>query len=313
MKKEEKGVIQTLLGFSKRIMKDHVGAYAAQSAYFIVLSFIPFVLCLMAIVQYTPLTKEIVQEAILQICPENLEGFINSIIDEVYNKSSAVIPVSAVFALWSAGRGLQSVTNGLNTIYHVKETRNWLATRIRSMFYTLALLLALLLSLILLVFGNNLQRTLSRYVPFLADVARRVMNARSFLVFIVLFAVFCFLFKVIPNRKATFRSQIPGALLTALAWMTFSYGFSLYFTFFSNFSNMYGSMTTVILVMLWLYVCMTIVLYGAEVNAYFEKDFRHAHEFARDLFDMEDGTSEQLQKNMDTYFEEDTEKENKKK
>lgn len=305
MNSKKKGVWATILGFIDRTYEDHVGAYAAQSAYFIILSFIPFILLIMALVRaIAPLTEEMVRDAILGICPENIQGFIVSIINEVYAKSSAVIPVTAVTALWSAGKGLQAVINGLNTIYHVKETRNWLVTRIRSILYTLTLMLALLSSLLLLVFGNSLYRVLVQYVPFLAKILGRFMNARALLVFGVLVFAFLFLFKMLPNRRATFRSQLPGAVLTTVAWLVFSYGFSLYFSFFPSFSNMYGSLTTIVLIMLWLYICMNIVLYGAEVNAYFENQFRQAQAFARDLFDLEDDAREQLREQIDDFFDE---------
>lgn len=63
----------------------------------------------------------------------------------------------------------------------------------------------------------------------------RIMGARTLLVFAVLFVVFLVLYKVLPNRKATFKSQLPGAFIIAMAWLIFSYGFSLYFEFFSEF------------------------------------------------------------------------------
>ena len=71
--------------------------------------------------------------------------------------------------------------------------------------------------------------------------------------------------------------------MIAVAWMIFSYGFSLYFEFFPNFGNMYGSMTALIMVMLWLYVCMNLLLYGAEINAYFENEFRKAQRSVKTL------------------------------
>ena len=84
----------------------HVTAYAAQAAYFIILSFIPFMLLLMTSVKYTPLTKTEVVNAVLQVCPENFETFIQSIVNEVYEKSLGVVPISAVIAMWSAGKGI---------------------------------------------------------------------------------------------------------------------------------------------------------------------------------------------------------------
>lgn len=220
------------------------------------------------------------------------------IVADVYRRSSAIVPISAVIALWSAGKGLQSMTNGLNTIYHVKETRNWLITRIYAVFYTLLFVIALIVSLILLVLGNGIQAVAAKHVPFLGRIIARILGARTFLVFGVLFLVFLVLYKVLPNRKATFKSQVPGAFITAVAWSVFSYFFSLYFEIFPGFSNTYGNLTALILVMLWMYVCMNLMLYGAEINAYFETEFRKAQASVRDMLNRERGKEDE--KGLDT-------------
>ena len=275
-KKNDKGALHLALGFMERMRKDHVSAYAAQAAYFLIMSFIPFVLFLTAIVQYTPLTYREVLQAIMSVVPENLQGFVLNIVAEVFSKSAAVLPLSALVALWSSGKGMQALINGLNTIYHVKETRNWLVNRIYSMFYMFLFVLALIASLLLLVMGNRIHVLISGYVPFLGNVIGRILGAKTFLVFVMLFFVFLVLYRYLPNRRASLNSQVPGAFLTAVAWSVFSYLFSLYFTFFPDFSIMYGSLSTLILVMVWLYFCMNLLLYGAEINAYFESQFRQA-------------------------------------
>lgn len=271
MKKNLAEAVKFVLGFVKRAFADHVSAYAAQAAYFIILSFIPFVLFLLTIVRYTPLTQEIVKEAIVEVCPDNFRGAVIALVDEIYGKTSAVVPITLLLSLWSSGKGVQSITNGLNNIYHVNETRNWLITRLWSVFYTLVFVLAIIVTLVLLVFGNSLQITLTRRWPWLGRLVAQIIGARTLMTFLVLMAVFLALYKVLPNRKATFKSQVPGAFLTAVAWMGFSYVFSLYYTFFPSTVNMYGSFATIILIMLWMYICMNIVLYGAEINAYYEK------------------------------------------
>ena len=275
-KKNDKGALHLALGFMERMRKDHVSAYAAQAAYFLIMSFIPFVLFLTAIVQYTPLTYREVRQAIMSVVPENLQGFVLNIVAEVFSKSAAVLPLSALVALWSSGKGMQALINGLNTIYHVKETRNWLVNRIYSMFYMFLFVLALIASLLLLVMGNRIHVLISGYVPFLGNVIGRILGAKTFLVFVMLFFVFLVLYRYLPNRRASLKSQVPGAFLTAVAWSVFSYLFSLYFTFFPDFSIMYGSLSTLILVMVWLYFCMNLLVYGAEINAYFESQFRQA-------------------------------------
>lgn len=288
MKKTAIEIIQTIMGFMNRVFKDHVSAYAAQAAYFIILSFIPFVMFLLTIMRYTPLTQDVLNQVILEICPENFQGLVVSIVNEVYQKTSAVLPITLVLSLWSSGKGVQAITNGLNTICHVEETRSWLLTRLWSMFYTLVFILAIIASLVLLVFGNSLQKSLTGKWPWLGRMIAQIIGARTIVAFFMLMSVFLVLYKVLPNRKTTFKSQMPGAFLTAVAWMVFSYAFSLYYTFFPNTLNIYGSFATVILIMLWMYICMNIVLYGAEINIYFESSFRDAEKYAREWLERDE-------------------------
>ena len=138
MKRKKWSIVKLLAGFVNRVSGDHVGAYATQSAYFLILSFIPCILFLTTLVRYTPLTYNVVRDAIIAFIPENLQSSVLGIVVDVYKRSTAIVPLSALVALWSAGKGLQSIINGLNTIYHVKETRNWLLTRIYAVFYTLS-------------------------------------------------------------------------------------------------------------------------------------------------------------------------------
>ena len=126
------GMVEMIRGFLKRLNKDHVGAYAAQSAYFILLSFIPFVLLLVTLVKYTPLTQEIVTTALIRMVPEEFSSFIRVIVNEVFGKSAAFVPVSAIIALWSAGKGVNALSKGLNCIYQVEETRGYVINRLRS-------------------------------------------------------------------------------------------------------------------------------------------------------------------------------------
>ena len=132
MKKKNKtrSVTGLLFGFMERVSGDHVGAYATQAAYFLIMSFIPFILFLTTLIRYTPLSYNVVRDAIIGFVPGNLQTFVLSIVVEVYKRSTAIVPLSALMALWASGKGMQAITNGLNTIYHVKETRNWLMTRI---------------------------------------------------------------------------------------------------------------------------------------------------------------------------------------
>lgn len=268
--KKENETIRVIRGFLRRFNEDHVGAYAAQSAYFILLSFIPFVLLLVTLVQYTPLTQEIVTTALVRIVPEEFSSFVEGVVREIFGKSPAYVPLSAVIALWSAGKGVNALTNGLNCVYRVEETRGYLINRLRSTVYTLIFVVAVALTLILLVFGNQIQAGIAARFPMIAKVTSFIIGMRTFITLVFLGLVFLLIYKFVPNRRASFKSQIPGAMVSAVAWSLFSLAFSVYIDFTPGSINMYGSLTTLVLIMLWLYFCMWILLIGAEINSYFE-------------------------------------------
>lgn len=253
----------------------HIGAYAAQAAFFFVLSMLPICWLLMTLVRVTPITMQEIMEAILPLFPDSVKDFVNSIIWQVFTQSFTLIPVTVLVALWSAGRGVLAVSSGLNVIYESVETRNYIYLRIRSSFYTVLFLFAILFSLLLSVFGNRISLLIYEYVPFLSPVITFIIQTRTVVTLGVLTIFWIFVYRYLPNRKnkknLTFRRQLPGAIFTACGWLLISFVFSIYLDIFTGFSNMYGSLTTIVLIMLWLYMCMYAVLIGGEVNAAIEK------------------------------------------
>lgn len=285
--KKLKKLLDYIFGFGNRIAEDHVGAYAAQSSYFMILSFIPFILLVMTSVKYTPLTESMINDWLMQIIPDEFQSYVQGIIREVYTKSTAVVPISAILTLWSAGKGIMGLTNGVNSIYHVNETRNYVISRIRAAFYTLLFILGIVLTMILLIFGNQIQGALETYVPVIARITESIINMRTTISLAAMSLIFLLIYKFLPNRKASFKSQIPGAVIAAIAWSAFSLGFSVYVDRANSLANMYGSLTTVVLIMLWMYFCMYIILIGAEINAYFEDKFRQLQQTAIDHLRIE--------------------------
>ena len=267
-------MIKTIRGFMKRLNEDHVGAYAAQSAYFILLSFIPFVLLVVTLVKYTPLTRDDVYSVLINMLPTEFQSYVGGIVNEIFYQSVAYMPITIITTLWSAGKGIAALTNGLNSIYHVTETRNYIINRLRGMAYTLIFVVAFLTSLVLLVFGTRIQNKLTEHLPMVARVTSSIMGMRTLITTGVLALLFLVLYKCIPNRKASFKSQCPGALISSLAWSIFSLAAS----------NMYGSLKMIVFIMIWMYFCMWILLIGAEINAYFEDKLRKLQNAAIEHF-----------------------------
>lgn len=274
-------------GYAFRVMdvvsSHHTGAYAAQAAYFFVLSMIPIILLLLTMVQFTSLTKDYIMNAVLQAFPTTVEGLIESIVDQVYSQSGTIIPITVLVALWSAGRGVLSITNGLNCVYESRETRNYVYLRIRASLYTVIFLVAIILSLVLSVFGNRIAIMLNQHFPVLVRLIDTVIRSRTLITLGILTLFWDMVYKYLPNRKnigkTTMKKQLPGAIFTACAWQVISFIFSIYLDIFTGFTTMYGSLTMIILIMLWLYMCMYVILLGGEVNALLQRAIKmFAHE-----------------------------------
>lgn len=107
-------------------------------------------------------------------------------------------------------------------------------------------------------------------VPLVGRLTGGILRLRTLIMMAVFVFFFAVLFKMLPNRKATLRSQLPGSVLCAVAWSMFSYGLSVYVDYFNGFS-MYGSLTTIVLLMLWMYFCVYIVLVCGEINNIYEE------------------------------------------
>ncbi|MCI8638447.1 MAG: YihY/virulence factor BrkB family protein [Coprococcus sp.] len=259
--------VNRVLEFKAQVSENHTGAYAAQSAYFFMLSMIPIILLLLTIIQYTPVTKADVMTAAVRVFPEeNMQDFIVGIVNQVYNQSHTVIPVTAVVALWSAGKGVLAMSNGLNAAYQISETRNYFYLRIRASFYTIIFIIAIVLGLVLSVFGNSISIFINQRFPFLADTTAFILQMRTVVTFVILLGFSLVIYRFLPNRRAGIKKQLPGAVFTSIGWLVISFIFSMYLTIFRGFSGLYGSMTAIILVMLWLYFCMYVMLMGGLLN-----------------------------------------------
>ena len=145
------------------------------------------------------------------------------------------------------------------------------------------------------VFGNSLNIFITSHIPAIKHVANKLMELRMAITPVVVIGFLLLIYKFLPNRKDLFRKQIPGAIFTAIGWLVISWVFSVYLDIFKGFSDMYGSLTTIVLIMLWLYFCMYCVLFGAQLNIYM-KDvlFTGADkkETAEEKADITEGASE---------------------
>lgn len=262
---------QLVMDFFKKCNDDHVTAFGAMSAFFILLSIFPFLIFFLTLTQFVPFTKDDVINALVNMISFERKSLIMSIVNEVYRKTGAsVFTISIIAALWSSSKGVYSIIKGLDSVYDIEDNRNFLVLRILSMLYTVIFAVMIIAMLVLWVFGNVLYHYICAKIPVLQSVAGYFIHKRVLMTVIVLTLLFMVIYKFVPDRESSFLWQWPGALVAAVGWLGVSFFCSLFMEGFGSFSYVYGSMAGIMILLLWLYFCMSMIFYGAEFNYFLE-------------------------------------------
>ena len=251
---------------------DHLGAYAATCAYFLMISFVPLFMVLLFLGRSFGTDTTLFTEGLVDLVPMGLKDYVLTITREVTSRIHVYVPLSVIILIWSAAKFFHAVTNGLNVISRVKETRGWFFLRFRSMAYVIVFMILAVMSLLLSIFGQSMMLSISKAIPAVGEVITFLYSFRSLFGYVGLILVFLFIYKFLPNCRYTVMSQIPGALIVSTVWMFFSYLLTLYYGHNNNFNNIYGSLTGVIMAMIWLYFCCYFLLFGAELNRVIYED-----------------------------------------
>ncbi len=269
---EEKRQISTFRRAARSLQEMNVTVYAANACYFLTLSVFPVLLLVLASLRYTSLSADDLIQFVSLVLPQALmEPAEKLIVNTYYASSGTMVSVSAVAALWSASRGIYGVLAGLNHIYGVHEDRGYLYTRVISVFYTFVLLIVVLLTLVLQVFGESLMGWLHGFELPMLEWLYSIIDIRFILLLGIQITVFTVMYMELPNRRNGFLESLPGAVVAAVGWQTFSNLFSLYVLHLHEYTSIYGSVYLAALGMLWLFWCIAIMLFGGGLNRLIQK------------------------------------------
>lgn len=257
--------------FQKLTAVTNISAHASGTAFFIFLSLIPMIMILCGLIPYPILGQSNAVNISQAVIPEKVYIFLLGIASNYQGKSITLLSASALVAVWSASKGVLAMIRGLNHVYNIEESRNYIMLRLKAFFYTIFLLAAILLSIGVIGMGNQLIDLFCRLGEDYFPIWKWLRLIRHIIVAFMIAVVFCAMYCFLPNNHFTWREQYPGAVFTAVFWTIYSFLFSIYIDYMGGFS-MYGSLTTVVIVMIWLYFCMYIFFCGALLNRYLKEN-----------------------------------------
>lgn len=268
--------------FMAELNKDQVAAFAAQSAFFLLLSLFPLVMTLLTFVKYLPFTEEQVLDIVKAIFPEEINSNFDFMFEEIFNSRNTVI--STVFTIlltvWSASKGTMAIGRGLTFMAGKEDSVNYFLRRAIHTLYTLIFCVMIVAVLVIYILGDVV---VSKILVRLDSVegfqlVDTMVNILSIIKIAfaptVLFGVMIVAYWALPVERIRIKTAVPGAAFTTILWMLLSFGVSSYINIVGINTYMYGSLASVILLALWLYMCMYVMLTGAEINKFMDNGIR---------------------------------------
>jgi membrane protein len=246
--------------------EDECSLRAAALAYHSFLSLFPLLLFLVflgGIVLSGGSTLQTVQDYVTRVSPQ-LAKTVNPVIAQTVRARGSIGLIGGVGLLWSASAIFTVLSSTFNVIWDA-QPRNFIATRLVG-------LLAVVLTVVLFVF-SLLSRTLGAFaMPSQGAQVQRLLNGG--LDFGVTVLICWLLYTLLPNQKVRVFPALYGALLAAVLWQAAKTGFSIYLTSgLTRLDLVYGSLASVVVLVLWVYFSSLVLFLGAEFAATLESHF----------------------------------------
>jgi membrane protein len=259
----------------KEIQRDDVFGRAAQMSYFLVFSLVPALLMLTVVLGYVAQGEEmrtVLLNYLGQFAPGRGFELIRDILEQVSaDPSGGKLSLGLVTTLWAASSGINSVIDGLNKAYEIREQRPWWKTRALALAMTVGISFLITTALVVLVYGRQMGTALAEWFNYGEGFQRFWAVVRWPSVILFVFVGLLILYRFGPNIEVQrWRWIVPGAAFALALWLLVSFGLQLYLRHFPTFGAVYGALGAVLVLLLWLYLTSAAVLIGGELNSEIE-------------------------------------------
>lgn len=236
----------------KNIKSNRISIHAAQVAFFIMVSFFPFLMFFITLLKHTPISEAVLLASVQKVIPASLSSLISTWLNESFEASTTILSATVISALWAGSKGFASIAYELEAIYSdgLDKHRSFFSRRFHSILDTVLFTIMIIISLVLLVFGNQIIQLINHFLPFMQHMTLLLFLLRSAFSLLLFTIYFSFLYYFIPGRHASFREELPGAILSSFLWISFSYLYSFYVDTWGTISSIYGSLTSIVFLML---------------------------------------------------------------
>lgn len=265
MRKREKTFSKQLI---TKLKTDPIPDWSATLAYYFMLSIFPLIIFLLAIIPFFNLDSNVIEGFIGDYLPEEIGSlFSETIIETVNEPSGGLLSFGILATIWSASNGLNALIRAINRSYDIEETRNFVKMRLLSILLTIGMIVTIVITLIMPVFGNVIINFLETYLAMPNSTASLLNFLRYPIGVIFMILLVTLIYWIAPNVRLKVKDVLIGAVVATIGWQLVSFFFSLYISNFANYSATYGSLGGVIILMLWFFITGIMLVLGGQINA----------------------------------------------
>jgi membrane protein len=264
-------IYDVFLFFVRGFRKGALVTRASSIAFNLLLALLPSSFFLFTLIPFIPIPN--FQSELIRlfesIMPARAFVFLESTLtDMITNKSGIFLLVMFLASAIMSSNGIHALIHAFVVSDHQFETRSWVAQRRVSFSLLVIVVFMIAVASAVLIFGRlAVQKLVDNSVIETNLVYYIFMVLKWIVIIIILFNAISFLYYLAPARKARFRFISAGSTLATLLFILSSLGFSAYVNNFDNYNKLYGSMGTILVILLWLYLNSITILIGFELNA----------------------------------------------
>ena len=211
--------------------------------------------------------QDAIAQFIAYVPKEVSESVMPAVNDIIYTQDGGLLTLSILGTLWVLMVGVDALRMGLNHAYGVAETRNYLFTKFQSLVFVLVLTFAFIFAAMLIILGPLLMEGISSWIailPYSENLLHALRYGYAICMLVLLLSV---TYYYLPNVRQRVRGVLPGALIGTLLWVGLASLFSLFLSNVGHYNATYGSLSGIIITLVFLQFSAAIFLFGAEVNA----------------------------------------------
>ena len=263
-------VYDVTIFFWKGLIEGAITTRASSLAFNFFLAFFPSIIVFFTLIPYIPVNG--IQETLIELLavvlpPSTNEVTFNTLDDIINNPRSGLLSAGFILALYFSTSGINSLIEAFNTSYHIRETRPLIQQRLLSLGLTLVLSGILITAMGLIIFAKIAVNYLTEYELITQYAGDLILYGKWFTILLILFIGTSILFHLGPSVKSQWKIFTPGSILATLGIVITSIGFNYYINNFSQYNKLYGSIGTLMIILIWMYFNSIILLTGFELNA----------------------------------------------